>query len=218
MKGLVLSIGLPRRGRFQLPDIRYLLRRYGVLLLLAMLLLAGLALGVIYARNADSQTLLSLDFLFTTNLDARLSQSAFGTFCACFASDFLFLFCVYLLGAAAWGIPFMLLLVCFKGFGTGVTAGYLCLTHSLSGAGFYLLVLLPGTFLFCTALVRFSAAAVYSSKRVFRFSLGKNPPAIPLREELLTFSSRFLSALLVTFLASLLDTLLWTLFAGTFQF
>ena len=218
MKGLVLSIGLPRKGRFRLPDVRYLVKRYGILLLLAALLLTGLVLGVIYAANADSQTLLSLDFLFTTNLDARLSQSAFGIFCACFASDFLFLFGVYLLGVAAWGIPFLFLTVCFKGFGTGVTAGFLCLSHSLSGAGFYLLVLLPGTFLFCVALVRFCAFAFESSKRIFCISLGKQAVARPLREELLTFSSRFLTALLVTFFASLLDTLLWTLFAGTFQF
>ena len=40
----------------------------------------------------DALVLASLDFLFFTNLDARLSQNVINTFCACFASDFIFLF------------------------------------------------------------------------------------------------------------------------------
>ncbi len=218
MKGIVLSLGIPRGRRLHLPDLRLLLRRHGVVLLFAALLLTGLVLGAACARRADAQTLRSLDFLFTTNLDARLSQGTFGTFCACFASDFIFLFSAYLLGTAAWGIPFLLALVCFKGFDTGVTAGYLCLTHGVSGAGFYLLVLLPGTFLFCSVLIRFCADSFGFSRRMFRLSLSRQSPALSLREELLRFSARFLTALCVTFAASLLDALLWTLFAGTFHF
>lgn len=218
VKGIVLSFGLPRKPRLHLPDIKSFFKRYGILLAFGMLLLTGLALGAVCACIADGKTLDSLDFLFTTNLDARLSQSAVGTFCACFASDFIFLLCVYLLGLAAWGIPFLFLLICFKGFGTGLTAGYLCISHSLSGAGFYLLVLLPGTFLFCAALIRFAARAFFCSKRIFRWFFYKTIPAYTLRQELINYSSRFVSTLILTFLASLLDTLLWTLFAGTFQF
>ena len=114
MKGIVLSFGLPRRRRVHLPDIKKVFKRYGVMILFGTLLLTGLALGIICARFADSQTLRSLDFLFTTNLDARLSQSALGTFCACFASDFIFLICIYLLGLTSWGIPFLFLIVCFS--------------------------------------------------------------------------------------------------------
>ena len=125
---------------------------------------------------------------------------------------------VYLLGAAAWGIPFIAALLCFKGFGTGVTAGWLCVTHGLSGAGFYLLVLLPGTFIFCAVLIGFSVRAFAFSKLVFRYSLSRQTPAETLRDELLRFSSRFISALIITCAAAMLDTLLWTLFAATFQF
>ena len=217
MKGIVLSLGLPR-GRRRMPDFRMIIRRHGITLLFAALLLTGLVLGAVYARSADEKSLRSLDFLFTTNLDARLSQGAIGTFCACFASDFIFLLSVYLLGVAAWGIPFIAALLCFKGFGTGVTAGWLCVSHGLSGAGFYLLVLLPGTFIFCAVLIAFAVRAFAFSKHAFFYSLSRQTPAASLRDELLRFSSRFLSALSVTSIAALLDTLLWTLFAGTFQF
>lgn len=217
MKSLIFSLALPRTGRKK-PDIRGFLRRNGLFVLFAAMLLAGLTLGAVYARNADEGTLRSLDLLFTTNLDARLSQSPFGTFCACFASDFLFLLGAFLLGAAAWGIPFLLTLVCFKGFGTGITAGWLCLSHSLSGAGFYLLVLLPGTFLFCVAMIGFAGSAYRFSAQLFLRFIGKEQPPLSPRQELVQFGSRFVSALSMTFIASLLDTLLWTLFAGTFQF
>ena len=88
MKGFVFSLALPRTRR-QKPDLKRFLHRYGLYALFAGLLLLGLALGAVYARNADKGTLRALDLLFTTNLDARLSQSPVGTFCACFASDFL---------------------------------------------------------------------------------------------------------------------------------
>lgn len=218
MKGIVLSLGLPRKRRFCLPDLKGIIKRHGVLMVFAALLLAGLALGAAYACSADRQTLRSLDFLFTTNLDSRLGKGAFGTMCACFASDFVFLLSAYLLGAAPWGIPFLPALVCFKGFGTGITAGYLALSHGVSGAGFYLLVLLPGTFLFCAALIVFSVRAFAFSRQTLKRLLSRQPALCSLREALLHYSSRFLSALGVTFAASLLDTLLWTLFAGTFHF
>lgn len=217
MKGIVLSLGLPRRRR-RLPDFKSIIRRHGITLLFAALLLTGLVLGAVYSKSADKNTLRTLDFLFTTNLESRLSQGAFGTFCACFASDFLFLLSVYLLGIAAWGIPFIAVLLCFKGFGTGVTAGWLCVSHGLSGAGFYLLVLLPGTFIFCAVLIGFSARAFAFSKHAFLYSLSRKTPAASLREDLLRFSSRFFSALGVTSIAALADALLWTLFAGTFKF
>lgn len=217
MKGIVFSLALPRRPRLRLPDFRALLKRRGTALLLAALLLLGLILGAAYARAADKQTLHSLDFLFTTNLDARLGKGGFGTFCACFASDFIFLLSAYLLGAAAWGLPFLLALVCFKGFGTGVTAGYLCLSHGMSGAGFYLLVLLPGTFLFCLALLSLSAQAFDFSKLLLLRLIRAELPEEPLRPLWLKFSTRFLTSLLMTFFAAALDAVLWSMFAGAFS-
>lgn len=230
MKGIVFSFG--NRGRksseahpqkkiiprVQLEDFRFYLRRYAVTSVLALLLLGGLALGSVFAAGADADTIRSLDFLFTTNLESRLSQGAIGIFCACFASDFIFLVSVYLFGTAPWGLPFLFSVVFFKGFGTGITAAYLFLTHSLSGLGFYLLVLLPGTFLFCAALIRFSARAFEYSRLAFLGAVSKAPSQHSPRAELMRFSSGFLSALIAVFFAAVLDTLLWSLFAGTFQF
>ena len=203
MKGIIFSFKKPsavhsHRG-VRIPDLRSFFKRWGITLLFVGLLLVGLALGAVYAHGADSELLQALDFLFTTNLEARLQKGALGIFCACFASDFIFITAVYLFGMAPWGLPFELFTVLLKGFGTGLT------------------VLLPGTFLFCVALTAFSAFAFDFSKQQFLFLLEKNPPAVCARARTLRYSSRFLSALLMTFGASILDTVLWTLFAGTFQ-
>lgn len=223
MKGIVFSFSRARKPqnpfkRLSVPDFRYIFKRYGVTIVFVLLILTGMVLGAMYARGADSQTLNSLDFLFTTNLDARLSQGALGTFCACFASDFIFLISVYLFGTAPWGLPFELLTVLFKGFGIGITAAYLYISHGIGGVGFYLLVLLPGTFLFCLSLALFSTQAFEFSKRMFVLTVGKTTPVSTARDGLIRLSSRFLTALILTFAASLLDTLLWTLFAGAFKF
>ena len=223
MKGVVFSFkksGFGRSSikRISINDIRYFIRRYGIRAMFVFLLFAGLAIGSVYAKNADTSMLESLDFLFTTNLDARLTQNFAGTFCACLASDFIFLISVYLFGLAPWGIPFMLFIIFFKGFGTGLTAGYLFISKSLAGIGFYLLILLPGTFLFCIALVLFSSSAFNFSKRMFITLLSKDIPKKSLRSGTIAFSSRFMSSLIMTFCSAVLDTVLWTLFAGSFKF
>lgn len=222
MKGVIFSFkrgGSRVRARFpSVSELRYSVRRYGVLLGFVLLLLFGITCGAVYAGRADKAFLQSLDFLFTTNLDARLSRGAVGTFCACFASDFIFLTSVYLFGVSPWGLPFELFAVLFKGFGIGLTAAYLVTAHSFGGLGFYLLVLLPGTFLFCLALLTFAAQAFDFSKTMLLRLIRKDAPGEPLRPEWLRFSSRYLSSLLLTFLAAVLDAVLWSLFAGTFNF
>lgn len=223
MKGIVFSFKKTDAGagsirRIKISDVRYFFKRYGVKVMFFSLILIGLAAGSVYAQNADSEMLASLDFLFTTNLKSRMTQNFVGTFCACFASDFIFLFAVYLFGMSPWGIPAMSFAALFKGFGTGITAGYLFITNQLSGVGFYLLILLPGTFLFCIALVLFSTSAFYFSKRMFFATVSKTAPKFSLRDGFSILSSRFLTALIMTFCAALLDTVLWTLFAGSFKF
>ena len=224
MKGFIFSIkektDLIRTGRFSLTtqDIKYYIKRYGIYILFISMLIVGLACGTVYAMSADKEMLASLDFLFFTNLDARLSQNVINTFCACFASDFIFLAVVFLLGLAPWGIPFLPFVSAFKGFGTGLTAAYLIITYSLKGAGFYLLVVLPGTFLFCLALVKLSAYAFEISKQMFFSLIGHSHQTNSLKNEVIDFCSRSVSALIMTFCSTLLDTALWCLFSGAFNF
>lgn len=222
VKGVVFSFNKDIRKKsikkISFSDIRYYFKRYGVRTLFVLIFFFGLTCGSIYAQNADSEMLYSLDFLFTTNMDARLSQSTLNTFCACFASNFIFLIVIYLFGLAPWGMPTLPFVVMFKGFGTGLTAGYLFILNNLSGLGFYLLVLLPGSFLFCLSMITFANYAFDFSRTMFLHTVSKSIPKQSLRQGVFAFSSQLMSSLIMTFFAALLDTILWTLFAGMFNF
>lgn len=221
MKGIVFSFKNKEdgaRSKKAAPDFKYLLKRYGLQAVFAVLLLIGLGWGAVCARKAGESTLDSLDFLFTTNLSARLEHGFLGILCACFASDFIFLSAVFLLGFVPWGSPAIAAVAVFKGFGTGITAGYLCLSHALPGAGFYVLILLPGTFLFCVTLVLFSKSAALYSFKMLAVTLKKERYSVSMRRETLALCSRCVSSLTATALAALLDASLWTLFAGNFNF
>lgn len=222
MRSVILSLKKVRRRRFavrlSLADLRHFFIRYGIKVVFACLILAGLIFGSICAKNADLELLNSLDFLFTTNIDARLQENAFGIFSACFASNFLFILIIFLLGLAPWGIPIMPFIIFFKGFGIGITAGYLLITYSLTGAGFYLLVILPGTFLFCMTLIQFAAISYEFSKQMFLSTIRKTYQAKSVGSSLSEFCSKSVPCLVFTFISAILDTALWMLFSGAFDF
>ncbi|MBQ1507157.1 MAG: hypothetical protein IIZ36_01880, partial [Ruminococcus sp.] len=86
MKGIVFSFPRTERTaesrRISLANQKYYIKRYGVRASLVLILLCGLGLGAVYAVKSDVELLKSLDFLFTTNLEARMSNSFLSTFCA----------------------------------------------------------------------------------------------------------------------------------------
>ena len=224
MKGIIFSFKKSslRNSSFRFPatisDFKYFLKKYGVHTFFVAMLLSGLALGTVYSSAAQPNFLDSIDFLFLTNLEARLSQNTIDTFCACFASDFLFLLIVFLLGLAPWGIPFLPLIVIFRGFGTGLTAGYLSAVHSLKGGLFYLFIILPGTFLFCMSLVSLSSNSFYLSKQMLLHTISKQETQKGLRKHISHYTVSCISSLIMAFLSAVLDTVLWMLFAGNFNF
>ena len=167
MKSIVFTFG-GQRSRHTSARCRYtcaglFMKRYGAIILFVSVYAAGLLLGSMSARRADSDLLGGLNFLFTTNLSARMNQPAFSTFATSFASDCLFLLCVFLCGLSPWGMALTIFAPAFKGFGVGLSAGYLFITYGLKGVGFYLLVILAGTFIFSFALVMPTYASLRSS-------------------------------------------------------
>lgn len=212
------SFARPHFKGLRKSDIKYFCKRYLKHCVFVLLLLIGLAVGAVFAGKADEQLINSLDFLFTTNISARLEQDVFGTFCACFASDFIFLISIFLLGMAPWGIPVIPFVILFKGFGVGITAGYLISLHSLAGVGFYLLIILPGTFLFCFALILMSVHSFYFSTKMFRQLVGKANEFTVMSESLKKYMSQSMTVLIMTFFAAILDTVLWLMFSGAFKF
>lgn len=216
MKGVVLSI--PNAG-IKKTDMVYYFKRYGVLIFLGLALVLGMIFGAVSAGQANEQMLKNLDFLFITNFKQRLEQSLFLTFAASLTSYFIFFLAQFLLGLAAWGTVLLPVTTFFKGFGTGLCAGYLCGAYGLEGVGFYLLLMLPGAFLSSVAMLLQGKEAFYFSKALLYTLLPDrvkskqaNPPQFT--RYLLTGSY----ILILTAVSAGVDVLLSMCFSGVFHF
>lgn len=175
---------------------------------LLFLLLLGLAFGAIFMRNTDTTLAQKLDFLFFSNYEERMSMPAGSVFVASFASSFLFVFACFLCGLSVWGgllVPFLLL---FRGFGLGITAGYLIAQQGIQGFLFYFIIILPGAFLCFWGLILAAKESLGFSKRIIAGD------ALPVKQ----YFVRFGLILGVQFGASLLDGLTSACFARFFSF
>lgn len=204
--------------RFSDFNIKVFLKKYGTVTFFAVVLIFGMIFGSIYAQSADEKLYKGLDFLFTTNLNARLTQGFFQTFCACFASNFVFIAVVILLGVTPWGLPFVPFVCFFKGFGAGLSGGFLVQSHSLMGFLFYVVVLLPGVFVFCLALITQSNLSFYNSKKLFNTMFINDSGITTLRSAMLYYLQKSLTLLIVSLGCAVLDTVLWCLVANLFGF
>ena len=223
MRGFVFN--LKRRRNFssiygkpilRLSRLSQQIRRYFSAFFFAFVFAIGMLMGSLSARSADIITLEKLDFLFATNLSARIEQSVLATFSASFASDFLFLAFVFLCGLAPWGMAVIYFVPAFKGFGTGLSAGYLFVTYGFKGVGFYLLVILGGTFIFCFALIiqciQANALSCKIARMVFKSSVSEETVSVSAKNYLI----RSLYLLILTTIAAFVDMFLWTAFAHLF--
>ena len=183
-------------------------------MLFAIMLAAGLTVGCICSRGLSSGTLKNLDFLFTTNMPGRLAGGAWDAFCAGFASDFLFLFAAFLTGLSLWGAAALPFIAFFKGFGVGVSAGYLISTFGVKGFLFYISVLLPGIVISGAALVYELGAAFDIFRSVWRSLFSKEKQDF--RESVRLYLKSGLKYLVITFIASVTDAVLWVGLAGLF--
>ena len=222
MRGFVLRF--PRRSKTKnkvkipAPRLKFkeFLSRYGLVAAYTLSFGIGMLMGAICARGADSTLLESMDLLFSTNLEARLSQPMYMTFVSSFASNFLFLLFVFLCGLSLWGVLFVFAAPMFKGFGTGLSAGCLFLNYGLRGVGFYLLVMLCGLFIFCFVLILHCTQSHLISFKLFRYVLLEKGYAEGMTVYLRGFLMRSLYMLLASAVASVVDMLLWTAFAKVF--
>ena len=224
MKGFVFSFGHNNKT-LRLPAvkqqgvrIRQLLSRYGIHTVFTAMFLIGLVVGAASGRGFSQETFDKLDMLFVKNIDARMEMSVFNIFISCFVSYFLFIFCVFLSGLSAWGFTTIPLLSALKGFTVGLSSAFIFSLYQLSGIGFYILVVLPGTVLFLFILIRYSAMGFRMSLRYLRLSAFGTEREPELRRHIKVFVKKTLFALLSIGACAAADMVLWILFANKFEF
>jgi stage II sporulation protein M len=194
-------------------DIAAAIRENRGMFFLALLFLAGMVMGAIYARNASYDILKRLDFLFACNYKAKTTQSFLSIFIASFASSFIFILSCFLCGLSMWGAFLIPVIPAFRGFGLGLTAGYLYSVESWSGILYNLIVILPGAFLSCLAILAASMEAIKCS-RILVSNKSSGIDRMPLRQ----YALRFGMVLAWACAAAALDTTLSLIFVKFFTF
>lgn len=218
MKGVVLSLPVRSRHKSIKRDfsLNVFLKRNLATILFALAFAAGVVWGALVSVKADEQFLGKMDFLFTTNLNSRLSMGAFSSFAAHFASNFIFFAACVLCGLSPWGVVALPFVLAFKGFGTGLSAVYLISTYGLKGLGFYIVVVLPGAFIFSLALTLMCSECSLMSVRLAHcvFSnVDGAKPFWPVVKKYLFCCVRFLC---VAAVGALCDMFLWSFVSKLF--
>ena len=223
MKGLVLHFSGSGKAvrlsklRGEARRIRGLIERRGAEALFVLLFVMGLVVGAACEGSFDAGLFDRLDFLFVTNIKARLGMSVFGIFLSCFVSYFMFVFALFLLALSAWGFAAVPALTVFKGFSVGLSSAFVFAAYRGQGIGFYILIVLPGAVMFLFTLVRYSIRSFRFSLRYARLSVFGAETEGP-RVGVGAFLRDTLFAFLLSCACAVTDMLLWVLFADKFHF
>ena len=214
MKGVLLSGG---RGRslFKRQDVTYFLHRYGISTILGFSFLFGLIFGALCAGGADKSLIENLKLIFASDFTSRCSRNIASGFAAAMTSNFIFFTVNLLLGFSVWGgigVPFV---IGFKGFGIGITGGYLYKCHGLAGIGFFLLIMLLGNTVSSLALIQQGKGSVAFSGELLARVRGLPSNS---GETVYKYAVRNSFILIALAISSMVDAILNTLFADIFVF
>lgn len=190
------------------------LRIHGILVFLAMFLLCGVVMGALFARSAGPDILKRLDFLFYSDFQSRAVQAPASIFIASLGSTFLFLLACFLCGLSMWGMFLVPVVPLFRGFGLGLTSGYLYAAYGLQGVLFNAAVILPGAFLCVISILLAAREGIYFSKKIAGCGISKDPVYLRLK----TYLARFGSIMILAFVSAIVDLAMTFCFAGLFSF
>lgn len=192
-------------------------RQQFLLVFLGLFLIAGLILGAIFIRNADYSLLKTLDFVFFSNVKARSALPLASIFVASLASSFLFLLFCFLCGLSIWGAYCVPLAPLFRGFGMGLTAGYLYAAYGFQGFLFHLAVILPGAFICLIAILIASRESMLFSKKIHLGKKTEEQETQP-KNNVRHFFVRFSILTGILMIGALVDVLTTVCFSGLFVF
>ncbi len=225
MKGIVYTI---KRGQHKFRknrlksrlygvSVKQILSMYGIQILFLIVFIFGTVLGSLSFKNTDSSVLKKLDFLFLSDLDTRLEFSAFELFSSSFASSFLFILSAFLLSFTAWGMFALPFLCAFRGYCTGLSSAYMFSYYGITGIGFYILVILPGTVLFLFAFILALKEAFSQSACLIKSYFSSTYDGLLLKRTK-TYLFRNCMILVFTSFSAVIDMILFLLFADMFKF
>lgn len=175
MKKIIFSNPIKHKLRISSVDIK----KNIAFIVFGIIFFIGIIFGSVSGNKANEELLKRLDFIFLTNFDLRCTQGLLATFISSFATGFIFLLIIFLLGLSVWGGLLVLVIPFFKGYGYGLSVGYLYSAYSFYGVLYNVLIILPGAFV-CSLVIVASSQESFRNSFVFmsyfrRSSINHNP-------------------------------------------
>ena len=187
------------------------------ILMFSILLLSGLLIGVLVAKNGNESILTQVSRMFDTFYLVRENQSigtsvinSLKVSCAFWMINLLFGLCII-------GVPFVTVIPVIRGLGIGLVTGYIYSIYGIKGIGYCFLIIFPG------ALISF-IALIYAVSDSFKMSLYTLSSCVNSgapkggAEKIKIFAVRQMFYLILFAVSAFTDGIVNKLFAGVFNF
>lgn len=187
------------------------------ILMFSILLLSGLLIGVLVAKNGNESILAQVSRMFDSFYSVRENQSigasvinSLKVSCAFWLINILFGLCII-------GIPFVTAIPVIRGLGIGLVTGYIYSIYGIKGVGYCFLIIFPG------ALISF-IALIYAVSDSFKMSLYTLSSCVNSgapkggAEKIKIFAVRQIFYLMLFAVSAFIDGIVNKLFAGVFNF
>ena len=187
-------------------------------LLLLSLFAFGILLGTYILKQNIDFTDSTLANIINECIKSKKEQSIASNFIDSLKFNLLFLLITFIFGFCAVGTPIITLIPIIKGLGMGLMCGYLYLKYNFSGLGYCVLIIYPGLIISMFALITACNFSMSFSYEMLLSVAGNNKKDSKGEYQLKLFCIRYLIVLVLSILASAVDSITIKLFSGLFSF
>ncbi len=184
-------------------------------LIMVALFTVGMLLGATIIKDGSSPFTAKLIELFDRYRELRSQQSVFSNFCGSMLTSIVFMSVTFILGLCAIGTPFIGCIPLIRGLGLGMISGHLYSAYALSGLGYSLLILYPGSLISIIGLLMCCNESLLMSQDMFLSMLNrpiKNQSAIKM------YCARYIVILIISAIGAVTDSVCLLAFMRFFEF
>ncbi len=184
-------------------------------LIMLSLFAAGMLIGASIIKDNSSAMTVKIIEVFDRYRALRIEQSMFSNFCGSMFTSMLFMVVTFIFGLCAIGTPLVGIVPVIRGLGLGLISGHLYSTCALSGLGYSLLVIYPGSLISVLGLIMCCNESLLMSEDMFLMLLNKptkNHSAFKM------YCARYLIILIISAIAAAVDSICVLAFARFFVF
>lgn len=187
------------------------------ILMFSILLLSGLLIGVLVAKNGNESILTQVSRMFDSFYSVRENQSIGASVINSLKVSCAFWLINVLFGLCIIGIPFVTIIPVIRGLGIGLVTGYIYSIYGIKGIGYCFLIIFPGALISFIALIY----AVSDSFKMSLYTLSSCVNSGALKggaEKIKIFAVRQIFYLMLFAVSAFTDGIVNKLFAGVFNF